>query len=419
MPPPSSSRCTSLRSSLSRIQGLEADLKKAVDVFARDGGEANLASCHRIRTVLEEAMTALEKELGDPELEAALRLKRIVHARKKNPDGSFAEGTEKQEKELSLREQYDSQVATLRSLEVPVLDADGDPTGTMRKLLQEKEGRLFITGIDRKEYLLPSYEDILEKMASPKEKKELLLKKAEQGFTRLQITPFALPLKELIAAYKETILRAHKEGRLHDTEGAAGKGFDDLDTDKPVEEWKEHSGADESGALVYHPQQFTKENHGGKTKEEILQATEGDPASLPFPGFDILLLEENQTIPRVNKGETKGGRTQPEAGRQPKDYLADLRQATTDPSSPFHGESGLTPEDWLLQAIASLESGEGQIDNWENGKDSISYNLGGFFRAAGGVPGAYWYRGSRQAYLGGIAPGDADGNGGCRFAART
>jgi len=393
------------------VRGLEADLRKAVDAFAQDGGEANLASCRRIRTMLEEAAASLEKELGG-ELEEKLVLARRTF--EKQPDGTLREKKES----LSLREQYDAQVDALRKagllIEMERLPGQALPP----------EKYLGIMGVDGKPYRLPSYEDILDKMNADPEKQELLAKKAEQGFTRLQITPFALPLTQMIEAYKQAILRAHKEGRLHDTRGEAGKGFDDLNQDTPVGAWDVYTkdgGADKSGALVYRPKSFDRDpaRHQGRTKAEILTAKPTDPAALSFPGFSVLLLEENLTIPRTEEKDVRGNRPRIVTNKEIKQYLEDLEAARAAKDSPYHGEEGLTPEDWLTLAVASLESGEGQIDNYENGMDAICYAIGAWFPAGGNVPDAGWYRGSRQAYLYRYGPTNRDGSSGVRSAARV
>ena len=56
----------------------------------------------------------------------------------------------------------------------------------------------------------------------------------------------------------------------------------------------------------------------------------------------------------------------------------------------------MTPEDQLMYAITHLEETNQVIDDYK-GKGSISYQVGAFFPASGGVPNAYW---SRDSYLG-------------------
>ncbi|MDP2161173.1 MAG: hypothetical protein Q8K02_11860, partial [Flavobacterium sp.] len=135
-----------------------------------------------------------------------------------------------------------------------------------------------IIGIDGREYPVPTLEQIQEVILANREKYE---SKMKQGFTKLQMTPFALPLRILIQTLERELLRHHKQGKLF----APKKNPTDpdvkleLDENKPVSIWngwwdKENSkiSKDESGEIIYDPKRFTEENHGGKTKQERLDA---------------------------------------------------------------------------------------------------------------------------------------------------
>ncbi|MFH1170212.1 MAG: hypothetical protein V1704_01490 [Candidatus Vogelbacteria bacterium] len=198
------------------------------------------------------------------------------------------------------------------------------------------------------------------------------------------------------------ILDHHRKGKLLATKKNPNEPDQslELDENQPLWVWDEYSKADIEGKLVYHPLVFDKNNHSGKTKAEILAENEN-------AGWSLLLIEDNPNIPRAGQGETVGGRKRMEAGRTPAECLVDL-----DPA-----KSGLTPEDWLAQAITYLEETNQVIDDYD-GNGSTNYNLGGWFPASGSVSYAYWDRG-RQASLGGGGPGYRVGRYGVRSGVRV
>ena len=163
---------------------------------------------------------------------------------------------------------------------------------------------------------------------------------------------------------------------------------------------------DENGKLVYDPKEFS-ESHGGKTKAEILAA-----ADKLSPAWRIIMIEVDPNIPRAGKGKPVGGRPRIEANKTPKEYLEAIG------TGEYQNESGMTPEEWLMQAITTLEEKNQVIDDWR-GKGSIAYNTGAYFQASGFVPRAYWDRDNPQAVLGGSAPSNRLGNIGARSAVRV
>ncbi|MBU1179890.1 hypothetical protein KJ885_03025, partial [Patescibacteria group bacterium] len=108
------------------------------------------------------------------------------------------------------------------------------------------------------------------------------------------------------------------------------------------------------------------------------------------------------------KGKNVKGRKQLEAGQTPNQYLEMLK---TNPQ--YQNETGMTPEEQIIYAIKYLEQTNQVIDDY-SGKGSVSYQLGAFFPASGGVPRAGWYRGRRAACLGGSGPEDSDSGDGVR-----
>jgi hypothetical protein len=124
------------------------------------------------------------------------------------------------------------------------------------------------------------------------------------------------------------------------------------------------------------------------------------------------MIEVDPNIPRAGKGKPIGGRPRIEANKTPKEYLEAIG------TGEYQNESGMTPEEWLMQAITTLEEKNQVIDDWQ-GKGSIAYNTGAYFPASGRVPYACWGRGIRRAYLDRDDPARGNGGIGARSAVRV
>ena len=246
--------------------------------------------------------------------------------------------------------------------------------------IKDKEGN---------EYPFPTIEQV---KAEVEKNKEILEKKAKQGFTELQITHFALPTKRLFDTIEKEIRIQHKKGTLHSTDGTTL----DLDTNQPLWTWDGY----ENQEPVYFPENFNQTNHGGKTKKELL-----DSKNSTFPGFLVSFQEKAQTIPRAGADETIGNRPRIEAGKSPNAYLELLKQQE------YEHESGLTIEEWAIRFLTALRK-DGTVlydfkakdaDGNENASGCI--NLATFFPAGGVVSVAGWGRGNRQTGVGGDVAG--------------
>jgi len=323
----------------------------------------------------EKASKALDSLLSNPNVPDAIK-------------ESLRANESESKMESSFQEQYEAQLATMQQV------------GMVETL---ESGELGIKGIDGKEYAIPTQEEIAEKL---EENKELVERKREQGFTRLLLVPFGSRLDSLAETYKQSILSHKQEGKLF----AAKKNPDDaneqlvqldLDENQPLWKWDGYNDSDVNGKLVYQPKEFS-ENHGGKTKQEILNER---------GGWQILLIEDMPNIPRKNP-ETKGGRTQIDtAGSSIKKYMKRgesipspaeyLKAIEKDPA--YQGESGMTPEEQLTYSIMHLEETNQIIDDYR-GNGSVSYQTGAYFPSSGDVPSAYWDRDFRQACLGRYLP---------------
>jgi hypothetical protein len=292
---------------------------------------------------------------------------------------------------LKIKEQWNAQVKILSRL------------GILETFPGSKQ--LGIRGIDGKEYPVPKPEEILKLLEA---NREMILKKMEQGFTKLVIEPFAYSSDALSEKYKGTILRHHKDGKLFATKEKPTDPDEplELDLNQPLWRWEEgYSHADTEDKAVYFPTEFGR-NHGGKTKKELL-------ASDPSNAWRIWLLEDMPNIPREGKGIEKGGRRQLETNRTPNEYLQLFQ------TNPVYGdESGLTPEADLMYAITHLEE-TNQVINDYQGKGSLSYQTGAYFPASGYVPYSCWNRGFRRAYLNRSNPSNRGSRYGVRAGVRV
>src|SRR3989339_2218153 len=213
-----------------------------------------------------------------------------------------------------------------------------------------ESGEKGILGIDGHEYPIPSLDSIKAKM---KEQKEIYQTKFNQGFIQIQLTPFGLPLEMLAAKLEEQILKHHHEGKLLATKANPTDPDEplELDTNQPLFVWDKwidpskpegERGADVSGECVYHCDNFDPVNHHGHTKQEILAKQR--EIHDPWAGWEVELIEANPNIPREGKGQTIGGRKQPEAGQTAEQYQ---RQFQTDPQ--YRHERAQTKEGWIIQ----------------------------------------------------------------------
>ena len=311
----------------------------------------------------------------DKELALATELSNLLNLiNQSKQQKRIVENTSNLESELfeqiNIETQYQSQIEILKK------------TNITQKLSNKEQG---IIGIDQKEYPIPTLDQIKEKIL---EKESILKKKIEQGFVKLLIVPFAMPLESLIDKYRQTILKHHKNHTLKATNGDTLE----LNENEPVWVWDKYNNADTNNKLIYYPKEFSS-NHQGHTKQALLNSPSDNLA-----GWHVLLIEDLPDLPAETKGETINQRKQLESNQTPKQYLETLQ---TDPQ--YQHEQGLTPEDWLIYAISQLEEKNQVIDDWQ-GKGKVSYNLGAYFPFSGDVPLGYWNRGSRRAYLGGNVP---------------
>jgi len=315
--------------------------------------------------------------------------------REQDPD---QEAIEAFAERLNLKEQYLAQIKVL--YQSGLLENFVAPTA--EHLLPE----LGVIGIDGKEYILPSYEDLLERLKDS-DKRARLEQKFKQGFTKLQLVPFALPLTVLIDRYRQTLLKIHHGSGLKATDGSTLE----LDENHPLHVWEDLLQCDnpdtspdkqiEYGVTNYDGQ--TKAERGGHYKSELLRQ---DPAN----GWQFSLIEDRPDLPAQNQGRIVSGRKQFEAEQTPKDYLKLF--LTQDQ---YRGEAGQTPESALITQLTYLQKNQTVIDDWQ-GRGKANWLVGN--RLSGYVPWFSWYRGNRQAYLYRGNPDNRNSVNGFRPAAR-
>ena len=336
------------------------------------------------------------RKLSIPDLERlANLLERFEYLIVKKEPWKNTKAIEYGENFYHLKEQYDSQVSLLEQIGIL------------------KEGA--ITGIDGHEYPVPTLEQIASRLF---ERRGELSTKHDQGFAKLLLVPFGMSLDALQETLEQFLLKYKKDHPSFD-----------LYTDSPLLTCKDYQGADigDFPKLVYYLQSFDPKDLQGKTKIEILREQEDNQDS--FPGWIVHLLQPSNpsdphspgfaSIPREGRGTPHGDlvpRPPLEAGQSPNEYFSILQKAREYEDSPYHGETGMTPEDWITAFMIHLfETGKPLDDAWNpTNKEGVSYLAGAFFRSFLAVPYVYWSRGNRQADLDGGGPRARVGSAGLR-----
>jgi len=283
----------------------------------------------------------------------------------------YTEALEYAEEFYHLEKQYASQVAIL------------EQAGIL------KEG--VILGIDGNEYPIPTLEQIAVRLF---ERCKELETKHGQGFTKLLLVPFGMSLDSLQETLKQFLLK-YKESH---------SSFD-LETNNPSFFPSELKGSDVGNFpdLVYYSRFFDRKKFQKQTKAQIINTygcwivhllQPSDPSNSHSSGF--------APIPREGQGTPQGDlvpRPPLEANKTPNEYLSILQKAQEDEDSPYHGETGMTPEDWIIAFMIHLTETGKPLDNFGNGTESMSYFTEAFFRSSADVLGAFWSRVSHWVIL--------------------
>ncbi len=237
--------------------------------------------------------------------------------------------------------------------------------------------------------------------------KELVGKKREQGFTRLQMTPLAMPISLLVDRVEKTVKKHAAEGKIFQTKRNPNDPETpvSVNTNEPVWIYQNITRGEEDGTLAYFPHAYN-ENHQGLSKEEVLQRED----ICAVQGWSISLVEDNPIQPRSGEGKKLGGRKQLENNQSPKDYLKAFSK------SEYQGETGWTPEDFLTNFVTRLEETNEVSNDWDD--FNAAWLTGTYLPNESSVPYGYWYRYDEQVYLNGSGPEDRYDSWGVRSAVR-
>lgn len=242
--------------------------------------------------------------------------------------------------------------------------------------------KLGVIGVDGKEYPAPTWAEVQEVVES---NRELVEQKQAQGFTKLQLTPLAVPLPILIDRAEKVILRHSQDGKIFQTktDPNSAEVVARVDSDEPVWVWDTVREAIKTDDIVYFPSQFGSD-HKGKSKDQITR----DQRICFVPGWSIGLIEDTNTLPYQGSGKTVGGRKQLENNQTPLDYLKNFQ------TSQYQGESGWTYEDFLTDFLVNLEQTNQVSHEWS--ESSALWMVGAYLPGSADVPAGYWTRGFGQ-----------------------
>lgn len=321
--------------------------------------------CHNAKILLKE-VSSLKEAFHAAHLQATRSkseadIKRVREAKSLLEQKMETMGESRLERLFNIREQYAFQVNLLKK------GGFVESRIELNALGKEQE-TIFIRGIDEKEYPLPSINEVFKRLL---EKREFFEMKAEQGFTELVFTPFGMSLNSLMSRFMSYI-KATDEAK---GERVLFKHVTPIDSDGDY--WM----ADTKGSLIYAQSTYeSTSEHFFVTKSTVLKRQEH--AAAWDKGWRIQLFqtpkdgEGIQAIPALGKGETRGEthkRLDIEAGEAPSEYYKRLHPLVRDPRASYYGESGMTPEDWLIAFIHQYEKTGTVLDSCSSNSDVSSY----------------------------------------------
>lgn len=302
------------------------------------------------------------------------------------------------EQELRLREQYITGLELLRKKEGLLRVKDpSDPEGKkfmnipgMVGIVEPlSDGREGYKAIDGKEYPVPTYAMLQDYFRRRCEQDPVFRRKFVQQYKHgiMLPVPKGAILQSFVESCESTIMKCSQEGKLASGEQTI-LSCPRKDTFRGIWLTNEYStegknnedgGVPDETKLLYAPTYENGTIVGGKTKEEYLKDS-------TFPGWDILFLEQDLTIPAADVDEelrTKEGRTRLKADETPLTYMRKLQE-----EDQYAGERGMTPEEYLL-LVQTIAATQGKvIDDYNNG-GKVNYLTGARF-VSGRVPDGCW-----------------------------
>lgn len=263
---------------------------------------------------------------------------------------------------------------------------------------------LGVIGIDENEYPLPTKDTIITEV---RQHPDIYLEKLKAGYGRILPAPtWAVPVDALARILSQRILAHHNEKKLFTHDAQKGSVPLALDTRQPVWTWDGWESDNLNETMVYYPQQFNQQQHGGKTKRELLIQSH----KTAFPGWNMLFLPKIISIPQQWKDDKRTNNLK--VGKSANEYLNALRTQKA-----YQHESGMTLEDWMTLFFVELETTNHVIDDYA-GTGKACWLLGAYHPGSGCVGFAFWYQYARQAYLFRDDPSSQRGYAGLRPAVR-
>lgn len=243
-----------------------------------------------------------------------------------------------------------------------------------------RSGDFGVIGIKGEVYPVPTHEELRRVFSR---NRELVNKKLRQGFTQLQLTPIGMPVPRLIERVKAAIAEHAAAGSVMQTKVNQGDApVMARVSDKPLWSWETVLKAMDSPEMVYFPRSYSKGDHQGLSKEEVVKSQ----SLCAAPGWSVGLVEPIPIMPKRGHGRTIGMRRQLEAGATPREYLQSLS------GEAYEGETGWTPEDFLTHFVIQLDAFD-QVSHDRYDGNAL-WLLGAFMpnKYSGIVPVGYWSR---------------------------
>ena len=253
--------------------------------------------------------------------------------------------------------------------------------------LLPKSQSIGVIGIDGKEYPIPTQEQVVELFDH---NRELVGRKAPQGFDRLELIPMAMPTLLLTDLMRSAIVKHAAEGLIYQTRRSPSDPLTPVrvNTEKQVWMWDTLRQALDTDELIYFPQEYSS-NHRGQTKLEVVN----NGRICAVPGWSVGLVESLPMMPQQGEGKTLGGRRQLEIGSSPNEYFQTLRLEA------YQGETGKTLEDFITRFLTYLET-TNEVSN-DVGDNNALWCLAQYLRVSYGdlVPTGRWHRSVGRARL--------------------
>jgi len=230
----------------------------------------------RVRELIDSAADRLREASEDAEVLEILKNLKVqvqeIYATPETPEpgtlppliqtlDSYAQSTSEQIQE-DLEKQYSNRLATMRYF--GIISDETNPE---------------VECIDNVSRTAPTAQNIWVELSKPENSAKMEAIKTLKK-PKLVITPVGMPLQTLAERV------AGQNGRMK-------KGGEELEQADVSTNWDITS--DKTGKMKYFPTQFDKNDHGGLTKQELLNS------DTPFPGWQVVFVDGEREVKDVNK----------------------------------------------------------------------------------------------------------------------